>query len=119
VALRAGKTGSSRLDRTLIWFALLNLAALQTSLAWGDYVTVGTVWLLSLLAVQKHRSPWTRILLGACWVFTVFNLGIVPMPALLPTAAAMILTSIGAVLLCVLNGWVILRKDPKPQLHGA
>jgi len=117
LALLAGRTSGSRLHRTLIWFALLNLAALQTSLAWGDYVTVGSVWLLSLMAVQKHRTYWHRILLGACWVFTVFDLGIVPMPTLLPTVVTMTITSIGAVLLCVLNGWVILREGPKPQLE--
>lgn len=117
IALAAGRFRYNRLHAAITWFALLNLASLQTSLAWGDYFTVGTIWLLSLLSSQTLQKSWNRVLIGACWIFTTLNLGIVPMPELPPKAVMMIVTSIGAVLLFVLNAWVALRKQTDIELH--
>ena len=113
LAMKAGKVNDSRLNRACIWLALLNLAALQTSLAWGDYVTVGSVWLLSLLTGLKYRKNWQILLLGLCWVFTVLNLGIVPILNLPSIMVMMVLTIIVSFLLHLLNGWVILRADSR------
>lgn len=103
----AAKRGDGRLQLACTWLALLNLGALQSPGAWGDYVTLGTVWLLSLLSWREYRGKVRVIFLFACWIFSFTVVGNQPMPELLPVPLMMILTTISALLMLAVNAWAI------------
>jgi hypothetical protein len=112
VVFFAARKKGSRLQQAWLWLALLNLGALQSPGAWGDYVTLGTVWLLSLLSWQMYNGVIRIVFLAACWVFSFSVLGVQPMPELLPVPMMMVLTSIGVILLLAVNVWVMFAGQP-------
>jgi hypothetical protein len=113
----SARKSESRLQRACIWLALLNLGALQSPAAWGDYITLGTVWLLSLLSGQMYKGAVRIVFLGACWIFSFSVFGVQPMPELLPGPIMMVLTSIGAALLLAVNIWTIFVAQPVKVIH--
>jgi len=110
---RAGHGG-----RACTWLALLNLAALQSGGAWGDYITLGSVWLLTYLTGEIGRSRSRRVFLAVAWVACLFVPGVQPMPDFLPTYLAMVLTSGIFAVVVGLNTWVLFRPDGLVTLGG-
>ena len=112
LALFAGRACGSRLAQACLWLALLNLAALQSPAAWGDYVPVGTVWLLSLIPLQSLNASFARkLLLGAGWLFSVSLIGIVPMPFIPDGSLPIAISSIAALVIISVNIAVVLTLE--------
>jgi hypothetical protein len=109
--LAARGTGGSRRDAAVVWLALLNLAALEGYAAWGDYITLGSVWLLTLMTSEFRGSPVRAVALVVCWVLFVLVPGAQPMPNQPPVTVAVILA--GTITLAVIgvNVWVIVKRS--------
>jgi len=107
VAVLAARLRDPR-ARVLGGLSLVNLAAMTSPAAWGDYVPLGTLWLATLL-LAGSRS------LRPAWVITAAAVsfllpGVVPIGSWPGPALSMIL-SIGTTLLLVfVNGAVALRE---------
>ena len=120
VALIAGRRRpTSRSHLAVIWLALLNLSALQSGGAWGDYTTLGTAWLLTLSAVSQFemaRASSVRAgLLALGWVLFFVVPGVQPIPVPLPTRVAMALTLTITVSLVAFNLRMALRSSTGSQ----
>ncbi|MGE5361856.1 MAG: glycosyltransferase family 87 protein [Bacteroidales bacterium] len=101
----------SRRETAAVWLALLNLGALEGYAAWGDYVTVGTVWLLTLFADERRGSRFTLALLGTAWVLCALVPGVQPIPSPLPVVVALVLTSAITIAVVVTNTWAIVHAS--------
>ncbi len=97
--------------RALVWFALLNLGAMTSPAAWGDYVPVGTLWMLTLVAAGTTRvrpAIWGT-LAGLSFLLP----GVVPLGNWPSPVVAMGL-SIAATLAWIgFNGWVVVRAGAR------
>jgi hypothetical protein len=82
-----------RRRRGLVWLALINLAAMTSPAAWGDYVPAGTLWLLTFVTVDMVRSRLTAPVVAAAWVFSVLLPGVVPIGSF-PSATPSLVLSI-------------------------
>jgi len=95
--------------RAVTWLALLNLASLTSPAAWGDYVPVGTLWLVTLLAAGTDRlSPAALAVVGG---FCALLPGVVPLGDFPGPAASMIVSIAGTVLLIVANAGILRRAS--------
>ncbi len=103
----ARRQAASHDRRFVVWLALLNLAALQSYGAWGDYVTLGSVWLLTLWVPSHVAAGGPRGLrllpVGACWLLFVVVPGATPIPVFLPAPVAMVLTTLTAIAVVAFN----------------
>lgn len=84
--------------RALAWLALVNLAAMTSPAAWGDYVPLGTLWLTTLLVAEGSRRA--RIAAAVAGGFCVLLPGVVPIAGF-PGATASLALSIGATALLI------------------
>lgn len=112
VAAAIRKSAVGRAERVRVWLALLNLAALQSGGAWGDYITLGSVWLLTYLTGDAWRSRTATVGLALAWVACALVPGVQPIPTLLPAPLAMSLTVGIFLTVTALNTWVALRRAP-------
>lgn len=118
VAVLAARRIPGRISQPLIWLALLNLASIVSKGAWGDYVALGSVWLLSFLTIEIGTNRRATIMLTGAWLFTALALGILPSPVLSDGVTMIALSGIGAAIVVALNTWVIFRRTPEvsPEL---
>jgi hypothetical protein len=77
LAVLAARGGRTRVGRTLVWLALLNLAALRAPLAPSFYVLAPVLWVLVLLATQVNGRAWLVFALVVAWQLV---LGPPPLP---------------------------------------
>lgn len=93
--------------RALVWLALINLSAMTSPAAWGDYVPLGTLWLLTLMigGTSGRRALWITLAGFVCFLLP----GVVPLGSFPSDVASMWLSVATTVLLLGLNGWVTLR----------
>jgi hypothetical protein len=90
----------TRRQRAVTWLALLNLAALQSYGAWGDYVTLGSAWMLTLAAASLWPERWPARrprsgmawLVAAAWPACFLVPGVQPVVRTIPPPLAMIMT---------------------------
>ena len=102
---------SDRLVQAAGWLGLLGLASLASPGAWGDYVPVTAVWLLSLVAfraVESRRAAW---LLGITALFQITLLGTMPFGDWAPPALMIPLSLVGLLLMLGLFGWAVLGRE--------
>ena len=106
VAALAGRrrASSSRTARAATWLALLGLASLASPGAWGDYVPVTAVWLLSLLAPAMSRGRLPASLLGGAWLSQLLVLGTMPLGQWAPTHLMIAVSAAGVVVMLSLYG---------------
>jgi hypothetical protein len=97
----------TREGRALMWLVVLNLAAMASPAAWGDYVPIGTLWLLTLLASSRLRELVPMPLLAVTWVMTFLLPGVVPIGNFPPQVPAFILSILCTIVLIACNGRVI------------
>jgi alpha-1,2-mannosyltransferase len=102
-----GARARTREGRALVWLAVLNLAAMASPAAWGDYVPIGTLWLLTLLASRRLRELVTMPLLVVTWVITFLLPGVVPIGNFPPLVPSFILSILCTIVLICCNGRVI------------
>ena len=114
VAAGTRKTAAGKAGRVVIWLALLNLAALRAGGAWGDYITLGSAWLLTYLTGEAWRSRTKIVFLAVAWVTCLLVPGVQPVPVFLPPPLAMVLTSGIFAVVVTLNTWVLFRPDGLP-----
>jgi hypothetical protein len=110
MALIVARVDGNRYRYLLIWLALLNLAALVSKGAWGDYIPIGTLWLMTFMVRELASSPRKRLLMGICWVFMFLSLGVIPMPGLGNPSVYISLALVGMLITISFNIWVLLRQ---------
>jgi hypothetical protein len=106
----AGRRDGSRARRAQTWVALLLLASLRSPGAWGDYVPVTGIWLLTLLGTETATSARRVATLSIAWVLLFFLPGVVPTPVLPPLVPMMALSFVGLAALLAVPTWVLMRS---------
>lgn len=99
------RSGSDRAGLVTAWLALLGAASLTSTGAWGDYVPLTAIWLLTFVAARFAGRPAMLAWAIPCAVLQYTLLGTTP---ILDWWNASILTPISAVavvLMLVLFGW--------------
>jgi hypothetical protein len=107
----------SRVLRVQVWLAILGLASMMSPAAWGDYITLPAMWLLTVLAVEAGENRKLAIGFGVCWIFFYFLLGLVPIGTYPAPIITYTLSTINFILLFGLMVWVMLRRPhPVPEM---
>lgn len=109
-ALVAARIKGDRHRQLLIWLALLNLAAMISKGAWGDYIPIGTIWLMTFMVKDMWTSVRQRLLMATMWVFMFLSLGVLPLPGLGNPQVYISLAGIGMLLTIGFNVWTVLRS---------
>ncbi len=112
MAIVAGRRSGSPLRSAQIWIALLAMASLRSPGAWGDYVPVSALWLLTLLTGELASGRVPRIALGLCWGLLFVLPGVLPTPVLPPPAVSIPLSIVGFAAMLGLSAWVTARRAP-------
>lgn len=113
VAVVAARRVRDRSGAAQVWLALLTLASLRSPGAWGDYVPVASLWLLTFLAAETAGRPGRALALGAAAALLFFLPGVLPTPVLPPVAVTMTLSTMTFLVLVTLSTWVVLgRRRP-------
>jgi hypothetical protein len=110
LVLIASRRLVSRVLRIQVWLAILGLASMMSPAAWGDYITLPAMWLLTVLAVEAGDNRKLAIVFGVCWVFFYFLLGLVPIGTYPAPVITYTLSTINFILLFGLMVWVMLRR---------
>lgn len=85
-----------------LWLSLLGLASLASPGAWGDYVPVTAVWLLSILAAPMTGSRIGRTAFTTALAFEFFLLGTMPIGDWAPIGLMIPVSAIGALIMIFL-----------------
>lgn len=99
-----------RLAKAVGWLGILGLASLASPGAWGDYVPVTAVWLLTFLAVPMVESRRLAWLLAPVWLFQATLLGTMPIGEWAPATAMAVLSAGGGLQLLGLFGWSVMGR---------
>ena len=92
------------------WLALLGLGSMTSNGAFGDYVPLTAVWMLTLLAARMVDGRRAAVLLGLCGFFQYTLIGTTPLGSwfdpevMIPISLLALLSMIGA------YGWVIVES---------
>ncbi len=106
-AFVASKIEGNRHRQLLIWLALLNLAAMISKGAWGDYIPIGTIWLMTFMVKDMWTTVRQRVLMATMWVFMFLSLGVLPLPGLDNPTVFISLAGVGMLLTIGFNMWII------------
>ncbi|MCP4685889.1 MAG: DUF2029 domain-containing protein [bacterium] len=109
-AFIASRIEGDRHRQLLIWLALLNLAAMISKGAWGDYIPIGTIWLMTFMVKDMWSTVRQRVLMAVMWVFMFLSLGVLPLPGLDNPTVFISLAGIGMLLTIGFNMWIIYRR---------
>lgn len=112
LAFFSGRRLSSipRQARAATWLGLLGLASLASPGAWGDYVPVTAVWLLTLLAAGLAESRRAALLQAPVWLFQATLLGTMPIGDRAPFEVMAPLSIAGSLTLLGLFLWTVLAR---------
>jgi hypothetical protein len=78
---RAESGPLTRLRHAQLWLGLLSLASFRSPFVPDAYGLVGTLWLLTLIAVERQRlTEWAALVLAGAAFSLVFDGGLVPSP---------------------------------------
>ncbi|MEJ2086159.1 MAG: glycosyltransferase family 87 protein [Acidobacteriota bacterium] len=89
------------------WLALLGLGSMTSNGAFGDYVPLTIIWMLTLLASRMLDGWRVAVPLGLCWLFHYTLIGTAPLGdwfdpgIMIPLSAVALLTMLGT------YGWVV------------
>lgn len=97
----------TRQRRAIGWLALLNLAALTSPAAWGDYVPLGTLWMLTFMVAGRDRARMPVLAVAGGFCFAVP--GVVPIGSFPAPQVAVALSILATPLLVAVNGWAAVR----------
>ena len=96
--------------RAALWLSLLGLASMASPGAWGDYVPVTAVWLLSVVAVPMNRTGLGRAAFATALAFEFFILGTMPIGNWAPIGLMIPVSAIGALIMLGIFAWVAASK---------
>jgi hypothetical protein len=111
---RAGVHAVNRLRHAQLWLALLALASMRSPGAFGDYLPVTSLWLLTTVAPRMKGRPFWSLPLIAAWVLLFLLPGVVPLPELPEPRAAMLLSMCSMVAMAALSIWTIAGRSLAP-----
>ncbi len=111
LAFTASRHLVSRARRVQIWLAILGFASLMSPAAWGDYIMLPALWLLTALAVEIGDNHKLAVGCGICWVFFYFLLGLAPLGTFPPPSITYTLSTFSFILLISLLSWTMLRRQ--------
>jgi len=112
---------SSRLDRVVVWLALLGLGSLTSTGAFGDYVPVTATWICTFLALRMIEDRRLLLPLAVVWVLQFFILGAIPLGAYSDSVVMIPLSALGAMALFGLYVWIfidVMRRNRKVVGEG-
>jgi hypothetical protein len=115
----AARTRRDRLREPHVWLALINLMALRSPFCPDGYATIGTLWLLTLLAPElPPRARWIFPFVLA-WVLLAMPSQ--PAPGLPPFGRPFLLiqTAVSQLLTIGLNIWVLVRHSRTSSMQPA
>ena len=95
----ARRTPTSRADRAAAWLSLAGLASLTSAGAWGDYIGLPALWLLTFMGARMLSSRTLTWTLGLLWFFLFFIPGSMPIGSWFPLRFMVSLSLIGALAL--------------------
>jgi hypothetical protein len=118
---RARRRTTSRAHSVMLWLALLNLVVLQSPVAFVDYTTAPSLWLLTFVSVEMARNRVIAIGLWICWLHLATLLGTFPIPddpsgewpGVMSAAQVSASTLLMTLLILALNLWCAMRTDRK------
>ncbi len=105
----------SRKHRAIVWLGILGLASMSSPAAWGDYIPLPAMWMLTIFAADAAKNRSSAITHGVCWIFFYFLLGTVPLGSFPAPAITYTLASISFFLLIGLQSWAVVRKQTVPS----
>jgi hypothetical protein len=108
--IAAARHLTSRERRAQIWLAILGLASMASPAAWGDYIPLPAMWLLTILAARMGKNRLQAISAGTCWIFFYFLLGLVPLGSFPAPNITYALSTVSFLLLVGLLGWTAWRS---------
>ncbi len=95
--------------------ALLNLAALRSPAAFGDYVTIGTPWLLALISSDaRGRRGFLWLLVGS-WILLFVCPDVFPLGDFAPRTFSFVITIAETALVVAINTWILFRREPPEE----
>lgn len=106
----------SRRAFALAGVALVNLAAMTSPAAWGDYVPVGTLWIATFL-VARGRGAVATPLAAAAGAMSFLLPGVVPIGNFLAAVPSMVLSIVCTVLLVAFNCRVAQRAAVTGRIY--
>ncbi|MCP5105207.1 MAG: DUF2029 domain-containing protein [bacterium] len=109
IAFFAVRIKGGRHVQLLVWLVLLNLAALVSKGAWGDYIPIGTIWLLTYLLGEMSASPGRKLIMVVTGIFMFLAIGVLPLPGLANPSVFISLAGLGMLLIIGFNLWVLFR----------
>jgi len=110
----ASRRLSSNSRRAQIWLGILGLASLSSRAAWGDYITLPGLWLLTVLASETAGRRGLAVTAGVCLAFFYLLPGLVPLGVHPAQPVAYTLATVNFVLLIALLSWGVLRCGTAP-----
>lgn len=110
IAFLAGRFQVRKGMDIVIWLALLNLAGMVSKGAWGDYIPIGTIWLLTFVVKDMIETPAQKVAMVVMWVFMFLSLGVLPLPGLDNPQLFISLATIGLLLTIGFNLWIVFRR---------
>jgi hypothetical protein len=93
------RRGEPRVRRAALWLSLLGLGSLASPGAWGDYVPVTAVLLLTVIAAPLTSSRAGRWFFAAAMLWSFFTLGTMPLGSWAPTVVMVPVSAAGALIM--------------------
>ncbi|MCP3994105.1 MAG: hypothetical protein GY722_03430 [bacterium] len=100
----------------MLWLSLLGLGSLVNTGAWGDYIGIPALWMLTLLIPRAAKRHTLIIPLLLTAVFQFFILGVIPMGNWYDIGVTAPLSLVGATLLYWLYAWCLVRRPESEEL---
>ncbi len=98
-------------ERAKVWLGILGLASMASPAAWGDYIPLPAMWLLTLLAAEATKNRTLAIASGICWFLFYFLVGTVPLGNMPSPTITYALATLSFTFLVGLQGWVLVRRS--------
>lgn len=109
IAFFAARIKGGRHIQLLVWLALLNLGTLVSKGAWGDYIPIGTLLLMTYLLQEMSGSLVQKLIMIVTGIFMFLSLGVLPLPGLDNPSVFISLAALGMLIMIGFNLWVLFR----------
>jgi len=115
LAINASRHLKSRVNRVYIWLAIVGLGSMMSPGAWGDYISLPAMWLLTVLAAEYETNRKMTIAFVICWILFYFLIGTMPFSSSPVPKVTYIVSTINFISLTGLLVWVMLRS-PRQEI---